>query len=53
MKYHNDGVLRVEQDMTLRLTPESRKRKLSWVEYLPVIVLGILLLGILVRAFLG
>lgn len=51
MKYHNEGVLRAEQDMTLRLRPG--KRKLRWVEYLPLIFLGILLSGVLIHGFLG
>jgi len=51
MKYHNGGVLRTEQDSTLRLRPG--KRKLTWVEYLPLVVLGILMTGLLIRSLLG
>ena len=47
MKYHNDGVLRNEQDSTLWLRPGSQKRKLCWKEYLPLLVLGILLASLL------
>ena len=45
MKYLN-GKLRNEQDSTLWLKPGSQKRKLTWVEYLPLVVLGILLVGL-------
>ena len=53
MRYHNDGVLRTEQDLTLRLKLGAQKRKLTWVEYLPLVVLGALLLGLLMSGLLG
>jgi hypothetical protein len=48
MKYLN-GVLRAEQDSTLRLKRVTLKRKLSWLEYIPLILLGVLLAGLLVK----
>lgn len=53
MKYHNDGVLRTEQDSTLWLKPYSQKRKLTWVEYIPLVVLGILMVSLLMNGILG
>jgi hypothetical protein len=54
MKYHNDGVLRTEQDSTLWLKPYSpQRRKLTWVEYVPLAVLGILMVGLLMKGILG
>jgi hypothetical protein len=52
MKYHNDGVLRTEQDSTLWLKPGSQKQKLTWVEYLPLVVLCILIVGLLMHGLL-
>ncbi len=46
MKYHNE-VLRAEQDSTLRLRRDSWNRKLTWVEFLPMVVLGLLIVGFL------
>lgn len=46
MRYRN-GALRNERDDTLRLRPASLQQKLTWPEYLPLIVLGLLILGIL------
>ena len=53
MKYHNDGKLRNEQDSTLWIRPGAQKRKLTWVEFLPVLVLAGLLAGLLVYTLLG
>lgn len=53
MKYHNDGVLRTEQDSTLWLKAYSQKRKLTWVEYIPLVVLGILMAGLLMNGIFG
>ncbi len=47
MKYHN-GVLRADQDSTHRIKLESWNRKLTWVEYLPMVVLGLLMAGLLI-----
>jgi hypothetical protein len=43
MRYHN-GVLRNEQDSTLRLRRGSWERKLTSAEYLPLVVLSLLML---------
>jgi hypothetical protein len=47
MRFHN-GVLRVEQDATLKLRRYALKRKLKWVEYLPFVVLGLLMACLLI-----
>lgn len=52
MKYLN-GKLRAEQDSTLYFRPDSLKQKLNWVEYLPLIVLGILMVGLLLKYIFG
>lgn len=46
----NNGMLRDEQDATLRIRCQPLNRELSWEEYLPVVLLGILALGFLVGA---
>jgi hypothetical protein len=51
MRYHN-GVLRNDQDCTLRLKRYTQKQKLSWVEYLPAFVLGVLMMGLLMGSVL-
>ena len=48
LKYH-DGKLRDERDSTLRLKLVSQKRKLTWVEYIPLIILCLLITVLLVR----
>lgn len=48
MRYHN-GVLRDERDATLRLRPIAPKRKLPWLEYVPLIILCILIAGLLAK----
>ena len=53
MKYYNGGVLRTEQDSTLRLKLASRKQKLTMVEYLPLVILAVLMAGILIKSILG
>jgi hypothetical protein len=53
MKYHNDGMLRNAQDSTLFIRPGKQKRKLTWVEYLPLLVLGVLLIGLLAHVLAG
>lgn len=53
MKYHNDGVLRNEQDSTLWLRPGAQKRTLTWKEYLPLVVLGVVLASLLMNGLLG
>ena len=53
MKYHNGGVLRNEQDSTLLLKPYSQRRKLTWVEYVPLVVLGILVVSLLMKGIVG
>ena len=54
MRYHNGGVLRTEQDSTLWLKPYSpQRRKLTWVEYVPLAILGILMAGLLMKGLLG
>ncbi len=53
MKYHNDGVLRAEQDSTLRIRPELREQKMTCVEYLPVVVLCLLMAGLLISSIFG
>lgn len=52
MKYLN-GKLRAEQDTTLCFRPGSQKQKLSWLEYLPLIVLGVLMSALLLKYLLG
>lgn len=52
MKYLN-GKLRVEQDSTLWMKPYSQKQKLNWMEYLPLVVLGVLLSALLVKYLVG
>lgn len=52
MKYLN-GKLRAEQDSTLCFRPDSLKQKLNWVEYLPIVVLGILMSALLLKYLLG
>jgi len=46
MKYHN-GRLRNVQDATLCFRPEPQKQELSWKEYIPFAILGVLLLTLL------
>ena len=53
MKYHNNGVLRTEQDSTLWLKPSARNQKLTWVEYLPLVILGILMAFVITSAIVG
>lgn len=53
MKYHNDGVLRTEQDSTLVMKSYSQKRQVTWMEYLPLFSLCILMAGLLINALLG
>ena len=53
MKYHNDGVLRTEQESTLRLMAYSQKRNFKLVEYLPFVILGILIGYILIKYILS
>lgn len=48
MRYRN-GVLRVEQDSTLRLRRIAKKKKLTWMEYAPLIILCGLIAGLLVK----
>ena len=48
MRYHN-GVLRVEQDSTLRLRQIAKKKNLTWMEYCPLIILCGLIAGLLVK----
>jgi len=48
-----NGKLRDEQDSTLWLRPGSQKRKLTWVEYLPLAVLGLLMAGLLMNSLFG
>lgn len=48
MRYHN-GVLRDERDTTLRLKPVTRKRKLPWLEYVPLIILCVLIAALLAK----
>ena len=45
MRYHN-GVLRPKQGASIWLRPETHKHKLTWVEYLPLLVLGCFLTGL-------
>jgi hypothetical protein len=52
MKYLN-GRLRSEQDSTLYLRPYSQQQKLTWAEYLPLVILGVLLAGLLLQAIFG
>lgn len=52
MKYLN-GRLLPEQDSTLYLRAYSQEPKLTWAEYLPLVILGILLAGLLMQAILG
>ena len=52
MKYLN-GKLRDAQDCTLMVRPYSPKQKLNWLEYLPLIVLGILMSALLLKYFVG
>jgi len=47
MRYHNNGVLRTEQDSTLWLKRGSRKRKLNWLEFIPPVALCIFIVGLL------
>lgn len=48
---HHDGILRDdERDSTLRLKPASQKRTLTWVEYIPLIILCLLIAGLLVKS---
>jgi hypothetical protein len=49
MKYHNGGVLRTEQESTLKLMAYSQKRNFNLVEYLPFAILGILMGYILIK----
>jgi len=43
MKCQN-GQLRNEQDSTICVRPMSKERKLQWAEYLPLLILGILII---------
>jgi hypothetical protein len=52
MKYRN-GVLRNEQDSTLWLRPNMRKQQLTWVEYIPLVILGVLMVGMLMKEIFG
>lgn len=42
MKCQN-GLLRNERDSTICTRPMSKKEKLRWAEYLPLLILGILI----------
>lgn len=53
MKYHNDGVLRTEQESTLRLMAYSQKRNFRLIEYLPLVILGILIGYVLIQYIVG
>lgn len=53
MKYHNDGVLRTEQESTLRLMAYSQKRNFRLIEYLPLAILGILIGYVLIQYIFG
>lgn len=53
MKYHNDGMLRHEQDSTLWIRPAAQRHTLTRAEYLPLIILASLLAGLLAYVFLG
>ncbi len=52
MKYHNDGVLRTRQATTFWSEQDSRKQKLTWMEYVPLIVLCTLMVGVLMNGIL-
>ncbi len=51
MRYHN-GVLHPEQDSTLRMRPLSEKRELTWDEYVPFVILGFLIMGLIMTGLL-
>ncbi len=51
MKYQN-GHFRNDSDSTLWLRPESQKQKLTWEEYLPVVVLCVFFVSLLVNGLL-
>lgn len=52
MKYLNSHQLHDGPDATLCFNPASRKQDLHWKEYLPVILLGVILLGLLIPSLL-
>ncbi len=52
MKYLN-GKLRIEQDSTLWLRPYSEKQKLNWREYIPLVVLAVLISAMLLKYLLA
>ncbi len=45
MRYHH-GVLRTKQAASFWSKPELKKRKLTCVEYLPLVVLAVLMVGL-------
>ena len=45
MNSHN-GILRDERDSTLRLRAIPQKKKLTWVEYIPLIILIFVIVGL-------
>jgi hypothetical protein len=47
MKYQN-GMLRKEQDSTLWMRPVTQGRELPWAEYLPLLILGLLVVGLFI-----
>ncbi len=52
MRYLN-GKLLPKQDSTLYLSAYSQEPKLTWKEYIPLVILGVLLLGLLLQALFG
>lgn len=47
------GRLHLEQDSTRYLKPCSQEQKLTCMEYLPIVILGILLTGLLLLVVFG
>jgi hypothetical protein len=47
------GVLRTKQAHSFWLRPFSQERKLTWVEYLPLVILGILMAGLFLHIMLS
>lgn len=51
MGYHN-GVPHTKQERTFWVRPDSKRHKLTCAEYLPLVVLGILMVGVLAHGLL-